>query len=1230
MEGKKQDLGNVQKPNVGKAGAKGSPITPGRNPSARGLSYNVRPGAFTTGATTKQVPVKPGTTRKQDELAASSSSSVAQATDYERELIAEAMKSYRGVKRDPPATQPTVTRIDLGSEQFYEEPEEENVPAKPIEPAVQTGPVSDPKDDQQPTGSDKPLKDTEQDVFELPSLNTMSEQEKYSHMIELIESATLHSLTEMSPEALNTMAAWMLPTRSSLATYLQTLFDYYNHANDSFIAIVGTLTTYAIQHMKVARVNVVLSGIAATYIHTHWDDVVNLFTDYEQTHLIQEASSLIYGSDKCIYISAILPAGRLFVSSDISFIFEAMKYAEAKKKYTLAEHVLYQTLKRSDKLRDLFREYSCTPEAEQFIESFGKEKPEKTKSKGGQKPPVFVKPEIPVPTFMVKNLISDKKIEATLKSARPAVKITKEVQLSPRVPPLPTMEQVKSKEVIEYRRDKDSRIDVYASTLEDKDVKMPSIFALATGIQPDPEIDEEELITKYGDHSVYAVGTVDTKLVEASRSQVCNILSIIGPIINASKDNYSLMEAGGEHFRCLGNNISLPMEVPPFREYYVFNKYPVTVLKAHNIQQFTVQSTGRLEISNDIELPMDMMSASGTGLDTRKLVSASQSMIQGILRNLVEAIANECVITTVRCGMSQLFTRAHTCLNVLVNCDELGVEPRFEGLRNDDITLCIANPNNNQLAQSARQMINAISNGHIQFSRVEVSDSDIQCMKLISAGPECIHTPENAEFEIYGSHIHFDEQINWLILGINDNMPVVPNHINVTASMLRDFIAKMANLFGRFDDYVAGFIRASCLTTGSMRTLRKRNGERYTITINAMLEMYGTVMPGTWGDNMIWRLIKVEKATEQFPGVSNEFKVLVQNTPTFFGHLTTATGSLVSLSFSSIFHYMNMDGIVLTSVARNNARAKATDLIRYLTMCTLNASIPPICLLACGYLPQISAISITPYAFLTQSWSAFGITAASANQLVSWRTFFAGMVPYIADPPSFLYFNYKLDSNWGMSKPGVKGDFKFEIQLIGTDQRLWWCAANGSSIYIENAKAAISYTYVPYGGIALNTIMQETRIRLAHTMKFLKLMRVNALGATPVAQVPQEWPEFTFTMYPEIFLLKPGSLLTYDWNEEAVMAPSILLMEQAHEIQALIETSSEKMLFSKAGLNYQNAYTFTLLNTNYSDLLQRQRPGLGGGGDEPKKTKPTEEEVNAEVEKVVTTLPATLKLDPKA
>lgn len=1020
----------------------------------------------------------------------------------------------------------------------------------------------------------------------------------------MAESMDYDGMPAITREDYAALLGWLSPAISMLPAKWQFLTQFCQDNGTLSLQYLVQLAGFAHHYGWLDILNDDVKYLVGTFLHVHYADIM-AYMDARGLERYEEFyDSLIYaGDESTLRIHPYLNLKRKYQEEDILRIQEMESSQDPK----ILHHVQFcHTIMK------------MAPSLHIYL-----------KPRHGASQPTSPRPTDPTPPTTPQPSPSQKPSSSRATSPAPSttaknLKVPGIQKLIAKAPPDTQLTEIT--DAVSHRRTRTEfnrrvqRVTAHGAAPQPIDV----LYEASTRMKAIEIIDEDEFIAKYGTDCVTTVGAVDTSLHSASDSQPSTILGVLSGIINAAYNAYSVINTDQLQARNIGTLISLPDIEFAYKQLFANDSFPMTILKKLNPQNFNIQATGAHPLPTTIQAPDYLISQTGI-VDTKAMVNALQSMVSGFSRQMAEGVVNQALPSVSRHSMLSLFTKMWTIHLTLVTCEELGVIPEFHDLVPDDIQNIDISISNVGLQPAITQLTNAINEGRPIFDVPEINLNSLECMRLVSAGTQAIRFPAANTHELIGRQIIWEEKIKWAIIGRTGTLPVIPQNIFVHSSMMLDFIYLMQRIYHRNDDMVNGFIRASLLMTIQVASIKTAKGVSSRL-INSMLEMYSTVMPISRADNIIWRLLKATKPDTSCPSADDEVKYLTMQKASYFGQLSTCVATLISLGYSHVFHTLNLDGNTLTAVACNNQRAIATDLIRGLTTTSMNETVPRLSRLAAGYLPQISAMSVSPLALLSANWSGYGITAASATPQHSWRRKFPRSIPYIVQPTTLLRFGLLLDSNWGYTQPGVKGDFKKEVCQYGPDHLRVWAACSGDPAYAAQAKDTMSYFYIPYGLLAINTIMQQTRAVIAKELRFIEIRRVDSQSGIPFAQMPVPWEDFEFSLIPELYCLRVGTLLTYDWVNGSVRSPALVLEEQLARIAALIEVEAVTD-FRRAGLRYAEVRTHTQLNTNIDDVLSYRSSKNKAPKESVPKVDPPKDKVELEISKAVDSVPATPKVD---
>lgn len=1200
-------LGGKFYPPIDKKGA----VRPGSSSELPPPSpYRVSP----SGKPTRQHPIpQPKAAEPQED-----SSSTVLATEEELEALKQAVNQANQQQgevghpqNDPLPDGKESVNIDRNRDIQEDEEQDDGEQAGALTPNQPTD------DDQSDTSSEQPDADRNRmiEFLAVHSLHTDDRTEAVHNTLKVYAECPFTSLTVLSDEEVAILLKWAHPIHQKVSTTWRTLIDYMRDNSTPLLQYATYIFAMLYQNQRAKDIDFSLARFVLGFVHMQMKHIMAYYDKVDVS--VTLLSSVVYDANSMLKPPSLLGPTKMFTEDDLVSLASLDLAGEQpidihneiiECKLIIAQmpgmNELYDGIKHEIGLEASKKKASPVPGS-----SYGPEKTPSPKKGPDSKPAT---PETtPKKAVKSKPIILDRTVPTAPKPRdRPDSK------------GVGALDRVQTK-TLQRAIDKEIRtqVDNVATTTIESGLSASGVVSKGMLI-----IDDDEFKLKYGDDCVVTVGVIDTSLIQASDSQPSTILTVLGGVVNSSYDNYSNRNDGDNYLRVLGTTISLPDFASVYRQMFVNGTFPITILKERNLERFIVQVDPRVDTGSTATLPDSAVAAGTTNLDAKKLTGILYSAVPGIQRGICEGVCHQLTEDVQRHGMMSFFTRMWTIHHALVSCEELAIPHVFQGLVPDDIEVVVIDVPIAQQAAAVFAITEAISHGKYTFLRSEVSDIDLQCMRLISIGPEGVQTLAANRVELITSNIHFNEDIRWMVLTRAAEPVVVPAQLNVTASIMRSFIFKMAKLFGRNDDLVRGYLRSSALTTVDILSVRTA-GVVGSAMMNAMTEMHGTTMPQSWPDNFVWRTLEFFAPDNFVPNSDNEAMMLHANNTKYFAHLSTLVGSVISLGYAHVWHMHNITGSVLSAFTRNTPKSKATDLIRGYAESIQTSRVPKISRTASGYISQISNMSINPTVFTSRMWSSYGLPACANNPTMSWRRLHPNRIPYLVQPMALFYVGMMLDSNWGLSKPGVKADFFNETQQYGENRDRIWVASNGFSAYSALASCDQSHQHVQYGTMAINTMMQETRTPVAHTMLFVSFPRVNTTGRNPIIGPPAVWRDFTFEVIPQLFTLKVGTLTSYDWGEEMVKAPVLVLQEQADQMQAIIETS-ELTLMMKAGLNYQGAYTFTPLNVNVDDAISFTRMSLSGKATKPP-SKNAETKAKEEETKAAESIPTAPKTTPE-
>lgn len=154
-------------------------------------------------------------------------------------------------------------------------------------------------------------------------------------------------------------------------------------------------------------------------------------------------------------------------------------------------------------------------------------------------------------------------------------------------------------------------------------------------------------------------------------------------------------------------------------------------------------------------------------------------------------------------------------------------------------------------------------------------------------------------------------------------------------------------------------------------------------------------------------------------------------------------------------------------------------------------------------------------------------------------TSYSAFVPHQAPRlHSFLALDDWLVSRpleWGVPGDNTSADFSTEVCQLGHANNLGWFGNRGSADYAQAVKGNAPFRICPYGSMALTTIGQATN---SHPKVYVQqsawTFGFDPQWSPPVYNEVGSWNN-------ELHVLEPGSLMSYDYINNNVLAPCLLI-----------------------------------------------------------------------------------------
>lgn len=157
--------------------------------------------------------------------------------------------------------------------------------------------------------------------------------------------------------------------------------------------------------------------------------------------------------------------------------------------------------------------------------------------------------------------------------------------------------------------------------------------------------------------------------------------------------------------------------------------------------------------------------------------------------------------------------------------------------------------------------------------------------------------------------------------------------------------------------------------------------------------------------------------------------------------------------------------------------------------------------------------------------------------------------------PNQCKFSLMLGPNYGVTSPGIGLDFGNEMLSTGQYSDRGFYFSRGEKKYLTSWDEREPWRFITYGKLAINVIRQHFRISESWTVTF------HQVGPSTDKHGAYEFPRDveSDSVQPEwenaIYHTVPGSMITYDWGIDRIMAPVLLKKNMSNNSCHLVEST---------------------------------------------------------------------------
>eukprot|EP00096_Caligus_rogercresseyi_P012629 TRINITY_DN5352_c0_g1_i1.p1 TRINITY_DN5352_c0_g1~~TRINITY_DN5352_c0_g1_i1.p1 ORF type:complete len:802 (+),score=85.79 TRINITY_DN5352_c0_g1_i1:798-3203(+) len=359
-----------------------------------------------------------------------------------------------------------------------------------------------------------------------------------------------------------------------------------------------------------------------------------------------------------------------------------------------------------------------------------------------------------------------------------------------------------------------------------------------------------------------------------------------------------------------------------------------------------------------------------------------------------------------------------------------------------------------------------------------------------------------------------------------------------TSGMMVATLTSLATTRSEHADLVRGFVRASVLV--SQRSLGEGAQARYFFSTGETATV--VALPAPQDSNPIWRWLQIAQPRKDSDRFRNEARVAESLHGGLLTRVGLTLGAFYGLGVGLAMQSNNLTGNVIQAFGLGDAPIGTLMLAacrEFLWTDLSSGGVAPIFSVASAELVQITRVVICPSAMIG---NGFNNRFRDVGDLLAdggWANVWGDRIPYVPDPLSLAKYLIYWPGNWGIFTGNVSMDTKSEVIPYGA--QAGWYADRGESRYRDIARDgdnASFETFIPYGAFLLNAYQQFFRLNDPLIFGYREWTRSYDGPEMPSA-VRIAPPVLPDDVYPQLQIMKPGVVISYDWFTDAVLAPFV-------------------------------------------------------------------------------------------
>lgn len=537
----------------------------------------------------------------------------------------------------------------------------------------------------------------------------------------------------------------------------------------------------------------------------------------------------------------------------------------------------------------------------------------------------------------------------------------------------------------------------------------------------------------------------------------------------------------------------------------------------------------------DDTMSLSLLDAVMTGInvDTRKWVSQLMGELR-CDRKLAEQMAPLLIKHLERYNNSTIYAIGHMLQMALTDFENDEVAPVFGPIPENSIVTFNTNTIIANVNGEVANMESYLAEGRIMLKGKDLNSRDYAVMKLISAGPSVIRVDDNSNDVHIISSIICERAVQWCV--INDEDSNVPAQVgSVTSAHVSAFLTKLVNTFKDSDAMVSGFIQAATILNGKIEEMHRADQLIHRFVL-ATLEIGQINLPRPRGHNWMWSVIHLEPARCNATFFKDDLVALHGANTQVQNRLSVFVALVISIGISTFLDCWNITGADMTSSCLPPDGGNNFGIV-FDTLTAAKGKIgAPILTIACGFINQVSEMTINPSVFNGRGWcdNLNAIRSLVYEPRDLWQAIWDEYIPYLIEPLAAAFLFKAWPSIWHILAPDVSFEITKEINMLGPLELRQWDASTGCDGYKTIGVSKTPWVKESYGGLMISALRQQFNVREDWQIT-LQVFHQAGNQFVKSSETIRFQPQYD----PDFGTIKIGTLVTYNWSVMRTLVPAL-------------------------------------------------------------------------------------------